>query len=655
VPHMNFQWSGSSARRITTLLGAILFGIAVGVGLVPEAVSARVQAILHSGYAYLAAGLLLLVFAVLGLFILEMTVDKQHQLDRILLDAFMEHIPDNVFFKDLDSRFVRISSAMATYCGLADSGQAMHKTDADVFTAEHAQQALADEKEIIRTGCPIIEKEEKETWPDGHETWVLTTKVPLRDRSSQIIGTMGIAHNITDRKQAELRIRHMALHDSLTGLPNRALLEDRLSQAIAWAERNRNRVGLLFLDLDRFKNVNDTFGHYVGDRLLESVSVRLKQCLRDSDTIARLGGDEFVIALLMSADQGGIERVAQKVLESLTFPFRVEGHELQMGASIGICQFPEDGQSAADLLRFADAAMYEAKNRGRGRYCFFSPALTDATQRRQKMENDLLQACARDEFVLHYQPLIETESGRISAVEALIRWRHPELGLISPNQFIPQLEELGLMVEVGRWVLKTACRQAMEWQQLGLPPIRMAVNVSAQQFYQGSIVDTVGSILRETELSPKLLELELTESRTLDGSDATITIMQGLKRLGVSLSLDDFGTGWSSLSYLRRFPIDRIKIDRSFVRDVLSQHGAEAVVKSILGLGKNLGIECVAEGVETRQERDYLKKHRCAEMQGFFFSKPITAVDITALLMSAKSGRRDMFDTSEKRDAPALI
>jgi len=631
---MRFGPNNTSVPRVSILLAAILLGIAIGITIVPNWVLISVRPTLFSIGLLSATVLCIAAFILLGLAYLASTTDRSHQLDRDLLEAFLEHIPDNVFFKDKESRFIRISRAMANYCGLKDPAHAIGKTDADIFSAEHAGQALADEQRMLRTGEPLIEKEEKETWKDGHETWALTTKVPLKNREGEVIGTMGIAHNITHRKETERRIRHMALHDALTGLPNRTLLEDRLRQAIALGQRVHKHVAVLLLDLDRFKNVNDCFGHTVGDRLLVLAAERLTACIRKCDTVARLGGDEFVIAVQMAERLEGIEFVARKVLDALSEPFQVEDRELQISASIGICQFPEDGKNAEDLLQFADVAMYEAKERGRGRFCFFSPALTEATRREQKLESDLVQACARDEFEIHYQPLVETKSGRITGMEALLRWRHPEQGLLSPNQFIPKLEELGLIVEVGRWVLKTACRQAVEWQQNGLPPVRVAVNVSSQQFYEGNIAEAVAKVLQETKLDPRFLELELTESQTLDDSDATINIMLALKRLGVSLSLDDFGTGWSSLSYLRRFPIDRIKIDRSFVKDLHSQPAAEEVVKTILTLSRNLGIVCIAEGVETREQQDYFSKHDCAEMQGFYFSRPIPVLDVTALLRS---------------------
>jgi diguanylate cyclase (GGDEF)-like protein/PAS domain S-box-containing protein len=574
------------------------------------------------------------------LLFLRLLAALRYPSERALLEAFLEHIPDNVYFKDRDSRFVCISRAMADYLGLASPAQALGKADSDIFSSEHADQAFADEQQIIRTGESKTGIEEKETWPDGRESWALTTKVPLKDRHGKIIGTMGISHNITDRKESELRIRYMALHDALTGLPNRILLEDRLAQAITLARRNQKSVALLMLDLDRFKDINDSFGHYVGDRLLEEVSKRLHASLRDSDILARLGGDEFVIGVPMVADNREIETVAHKILSTLSAPFLIEGRELQIGASIGISVYPVDGENSEALLQFADAAMYAAKKR-RGIYCFFTPELTEATQRRQKLESDLYLACARGEFVVYYQPIVLTNSGRVAGVEALLRWRHPEEGLISPNEFIPQLEELGLILEVGEWVLRTACLQNVAWQKEGIPRVRVSVNVSAYQFHRGNIVRTVERVLRETGLEPEWLELELTESLTLDDSETAIEIMQDLKRIGISLSLDDFGTGWSSLSYLRKFPLDRIKIDRAFMRDIPSEPTAKAVVRSILTLGRSLGIACVAEGVETHQQLDYLKMQMCTEMQGFLCSPALPEAECGALLRSGKPGFMD--------------
>jgi diguanylate cyclase (GGDEF)-like protein/PAS domain S-box-containing protein len=620
-------------------LAAMLLGCTVSVVLIAftpmHAPLTRVPVLSSAGVAAIAFTLLLVILVAALLVVRELS-DREHSTDRDFLNAFLEHIPDHVYFKDRNSRFLRVNRALANSFGLSDPREAASKTDSDMFTPEHAGRAYEDEQRIIESGQGITGMEEKETWPDGHESWVLSTKVPLKDRRGRIVGTMGISRDITDRKQAELRIRYMALHDGLTGLPNRSLMEDVLAHAIALANRNGKRVAVLMLDLDRFKNVNDSFGHHIGDRLLEAVAVRLRNCLRESDIVARLGGDEFVIGLPMVDKHQDVEQVASKVLSTLAAPFEIEGHGLKIGASIGICEYPSDGENPRDLLQAADTAMYEAKNSGRGNYSFFTAELTDATRQRQKLEFDLQHALGRDEFVLYYQPLVATESGGITGVEALLRWRHPEQGMIFPNQFVPQLEELGLMADVGNWVLRTACMQNAAWQKAGLPPVRVMVNLSSTQFYRSNITGIVKRALSESGLDPKWLELELTETLMLDDSETTIKIMRTLKRLGVSLSLDDFGTGWSSLSYLRRFPIDRIKIDRSFLRDISSEPSAEAVVRSIMNLGRDLGLACVAEGVETPEQLNYFRKQKCQEVQGFLYSPAIPEAECRELLRAGR-------------------
>lgn len=443
--------------------------------------------------------------------------------------------------------------------------------------------------------------------------------------------------DISDRKEAEARIRYMAHHDALTGLPNRTMLADRLHVAIAQARRSQNKVAVLLLDLDHFKHINDSLGHHIGDQLLEAVAMRLRNCLRESDTAARLGGDEFVLTLSDVSSEENAEVVARKVLAALSEPIPVESHQLHIGVSIGISLFPSDGEDPAALLRAADTAMYSAKESGRGEYRFFTPELNEAAQRWHMLSNDIHGALARNEFTLHYQPQLSVDDHRITGIEALLRWNHPEQGQISPALFVPMLEELGLIVEVGKWVLQTACRQNAEWQAHGLAPVRMAVNLSAQHFYRGDIVRTVKEALHSSGLDPQWLELELTESLTLDDTETTLHIMRELKGLGVALSLDDFGTGWSSLSYLRRFPLDRIKIDRSFTRDVANHSTTAAVVQSILNLAKSLGLDCVVEGVETAEQLSYLKHEYCSVMQGYLFSEAVPAQEMGILLESTPS------------------
>ena len=441
--------------------------------------------------------------------------------------------------------------------------------------------------------------------------------------------------DITDRKEAEARIRYMALHDALTGLPNRILFEDRIDNAVAHARRDDARVGVLMLDLDRFKHINDSLGHHIGDQLLEQFAMRLRTCLRESDTAARLGGDEFAVCLPDLASTHDAELLAQRILAVIEVPFQIEQHELNVGSSIGIACYPQDGTDHDTLLRAADTAMYDAKANGRGIYRFFTPELNEAAQLRHMLVNEVRHAHRRGEFVLHYQPQLSLTSHSISGVEALLRWHHPKHGIISPGLFIPLLEEMGMMPEVGEWVLRTACQQNVKWQAEGLPSLRIAVNLSAQQFYRGEIVETVRRALAESGLDPQWLELELTESLTLDESEENLKIMGQLKDLGVSLTLDDFGTGWSSLSYLRRFPLDRIKIDRSFMRDVTTHENAAAVVHSILNLAQSLGLSCVAEGVETHDQLRYLEEQLCTEIQGFLFSHPLPAEEMPMLLRAA--------------------
>jgi diguanylate cyclase (GGDEF)-like protein/PAS domain S-box-containing protein len=634
----NDQRSMPLVWHFATTCSAVLLGFVLTIRLFAGRLENELPSRAHGLQELSSAGIGVACVILGALFWLAARRNRRRELDRYLLQAFLEHIPDNVFFKDRSSRFIRVSRGMARRFDVADPSELIGKTDSDFFSSEHAGQALADEQKILSTGEPLIGLEEKETWPDGREAWVLTTKVPLRDRAGRIIGTMGIARDITDRKQAEVRICHMALHDELTGLANRALLHDRLVQAIALATRNCKRVGVLMLDLDHFKSINDSLGHYVGDAMLQEVARRLTSCLRESDTVARVGGDEFVIAIPLANSSDEIMQAALRAQASLSRPFRIEGHEVHIAASIGICEYPSDGEQPDVLLQNADSAMYQAKTAGRGACLTFTPEMTEATRRRRKMQNDLRHALSRGEFSLNYQPLVCTHTGQINGVEALLRWHHPELGSIPPNQFIPQLEELGLMAEVGRWVLETACRQNAEWQKQGLAPVRVAVNLSAQQFGDGDLVRTVESILRETGLEARWLDLEITESLTMDESEVTVAAMRNLKKLGVSLSLDDFGTGWSSLGYLRRFQFDRIKIDRSFMRDLASQPTAETVVRSIINLGHNLGLTCIAEGVETPQQLEYLQKQMCPEMQGYLCSPALPPEKCADLLRTRTFG-----------------
>ncbi|MBP2157948.1 MULTISPECIES: bifunctional diguanylate cyclase/phosphodiesterase [Asticcacaulis] len=475
-------------------------------------------------------------------------------------------------------------------------------------------------------------KWEEWSWEKADGTAVSVEVVGTTYRAGTRLLAQCTFRDVLARKEAEARVRYLALHDALTGLPNRTLLLDRLNQAMAHARRDQTQVALLLLDLDHFKHINDSLGHLVGDGLLEEVSRRIRSVLRETDTPARLGGDEFVIAASGLTDVADAEGLAQRILEVLQPSAVIQGHHLRIGTSIGIAMYPGDGDNPAALLQAADTAMYQAKKKGRGTYRLFTRDLSMAAERWHTLSNDLHGACERGEFVLHYQPQYSLDKSRITGVEALIRWQHPSEGTVPPGLFIPLLEEHGKMVEVGRWVLRTACAQNVAWQTQGLPPLRMAVNLSAQQFYRGDIIRTVREALDDTGLKPEWLELELTESLTLDDTEATMRIMHDLKAMGVKLSLDDFGTGWSSLSYLKRFPLDRIKIDRSFVRDMMNDNSTAAIVHSILDLARQLDLDCVAEGVETEEQLDHLREERCPGIQGFLLSRAIPAGEVPALL-----------------------
>ncbi|PSB32177.1 EAL domain-containing protein [Stenomitos frigidus] len=434
------------------------------------------------------------------------------------------------------------------------------------------------------------------------------------------------------RQQAETTIRYQAFHDLLTGLPNRMLFNDRLPLALANASRTDTALAVMFLDLDRFKTINDTLGHAIGDQLLQGVALRLAHCLREGDTIARWGGDEFTLLLPQIGSAEDAAKAAQRLGEALKPGFDLETHELHISCSIGIALYPHDGEDAQTLLKHADAALYRVKEQGRNGYQMYTPAINSQASALLALESSLHHALERDEFVLYYQPQINVNTGAVTAMEALIRWQHPELGSIAPSTFIPLAEENGLIVPIGEWVLRTACAQNKAWQGAGLPPLRMGVNLSARQFQQPHLVETVAQLLAQTQLDPCYLELEITETIAMQNVAATTSMLKELQALGVHISLDDFGTGYSSLGYLKRFPLNTIKIDQSFVHEVTSDPHDAAIVNAVLALGRGLNLHVIAEGVETAAQLDYLRSCQCEEMQGYLFSHPMPAATATQWL-----------------------
>jgi diguanylate cyclase (GGDEF)-like protein len=437
-----------------------------------------------------------------------------------------------------------------------------------------------------------------------------------------------------DRHRIQIETVYLAQHDAVTNLPNRLVLKDRVSQAISLARRRKTATAVVFLDLDRFKYINDSLGHAIGDRLLQSVALRLVGSVRDSDTVTRQGGDEFVILLSEIAHSQDAAKSAKRILHSLTAPHLIGAHELHIDGSIGISVYPMDGEDAETLIKNADTAMYHAKENGRNNFQYFTAEMNVKVVARQSLEASLRRALEREEFLLHYQPKVNLNTGEITSVEALIRWQHPDRGLVSPAEFVPIAEDSGLILPIGRWVLREACRQARAWQDAGLPPIPTAVNVSYAEFRKPSFVEGVQTTLKETGLEARYLELELTEGVLMDDAKFTASVLQELKGMGIRLAADDFGTGYSSLSYLREFPIDILKIDRSFINQITADCDGSTIVDAIISMGKSLKHVVVAEGIETQGQRAYLQAHHCQEGQGYLFSRPLPAAQFAVLLQT---------------------
>jgi diguanylate cyclase (GGDEF)-like protein/PAS domain S-box-containing protein len=490
--------------------------------------------------------------------------------------------------------------------------------------------------------------------PDGDVRWVEERAKTVRDRDGHLLRIDGVASDISEHKAYEDHIGFLANHDALTNLANRNLLSDRIGQAILHARRAGRMLALLFLDLDRFKDVNDCFGHSVGDALLKAVADRIRKLVREGDTVARQGGDEFIILFTNFQYQQDIVNVAAKLIHALSEPFLIEGHELHMSASIGATVFPGDGDDAPTLLRNADTAMYRAKEERGNAFQFYSQEMSEQAIERSRLESALRQAIERKEFEVFYQPQVDIATGQIRGVEALIRWHRPGFGMIPPVRFVPLAEETGLIVPIGEWVLRTACAQNKAWQDAGLPACCVSVNLSARQFKQPDLADMVAAVLRETGLEPQYLDLELTESLVMSGAEQFISKLQALNAMGVQLSIDDFGTGYSSLSYLKRFPINTLKIDQSFVRDIVTDVDDAAITRSVISLGHSLNLKVIAEGVETDAQLAYLRRHGCDKMQGYLFSRPVPAMEFAQMLREGKSMAVDT-DVAEATRKTLLI
>ncbi|WP_084005098.1 EAL domain-containing protein [Gilvimarinus polysaccharolyticus] len=686
--------------------------------------------------------------------------------ERNLMRSLVDLLPDNIFAKDTQSRFLLANQAVARGMG-STVDELLGKNDFDFFPKEMAQGFFDAEQKVIRDGKPVHLEEPYLNREKNQVIWLMTSKVPVHDNNGKVVGIVGIgrditerratekalregeerfrnltelssdwyweqnkdlvfinltdpngksgfsgtqvqgktikqlpnteilnndwsaheqcvnAHlpfrdlelrvsrsqdktcylslsglpifdsagvfsgyqgigrDITERKTAEAHTHHLATHDSLTDLPNRTMFFDVLDVAIESAHRNKRKLAVLFVDLDRFKNINDTLGHDAGDELLTQISVRLSHSLRSCDVVARLGGDEFAILVQEINEPEQAATVAQKILSAAVSPVMVLGQECRVTASIGVSVFPDDAGDAQTLMKNADIAMYRAKDEGKNTYQFFSADIKSRSLERLMLENNLRLALERNEFFLQYQAKRDLKTGKIAGAEALIRWQHPELGIVPPDQFIPLAEETGLIVAIGRWVLKTACCQSMAWQKQGFAPICMAVNLSVRQFFDENLVADVTTELAESGLRPELLEMEITEGMVMQNAERAINILQSIKGLGVRLAIDDFGVGYSSLAQIKRFPIDTLKIDSSFIHELPKNAEDCAIAEAIIAMGRTLSLTVIAEGVETVEQESFLRDHACDQSQGFYFSRPISSNDFSNLMREQRDNPRD--------------
>jgi len=565
------------------------------------------------------AGLFRALRYAIGRKVIQMALATQRE----LLEMTLQSIGDAVIRTDNDGNITFANDVAVRLAGLGaqDGG----KQAAEIARVLALNQSAAANPAQPQSRILHLPADYMLTRPDGEAIAIEGCLAPINDKDGQEAGKVMVFRDASAARAMTSLLSHSAYHDYLTGLPNRMLLIDRIGQAITLAQRSGKRLAVLFLDLDGFKHINDSLGHQVGDNLLKSVAARLVECVRASDTVSRQGGDEFVLLLAEMASPEDAAISARRILQAVGTVHSIDGNDLHISTSIGISVYPDDGLDSDTLIKNADTAMYQAKENGRQRFQFFEPAMKARAIERQYIEDNLRIALDKNEFALHYQPKINIKTGLITGAEALIRWTHPVRGLMSPAEFIPVAEESGLIRRLGAWVLREACRQASAWAQAGLPPLTIAVNVSAIEFRHEKYLENLLTILRETGLNPRQLELELTEGILMKGDPATHATFAALRALGVRLAIDDFGTGYSSLSYLTKFPIDTLKIDQSFIRQISESSSETGIVTAVIGMARSLNLAVVAEGVETQEQLKFLSAQHCDEAQGYLFSRPVSA------------------------------
>ncbi|MCD2449347.1 EAL domain-containing protein [Methylicorpusculum oleiharenae] len=562
----------------------------------------------------------------------NITEQRKAEKQLILAKQVFDNALDAILITDTDNNIVSANNAFYRITGYSSS-EVMGRNPRLLQSGRHGPDFYQEVwQSLLEQGRWQGEVWNRRKNGEIYTEWLSISTV--KDGGGRIVNYIGIFSDITEAKADSDYIAFLAHYDPLTQLPNRVLLRDRLEQAISMARRENKHVAVMFLDLDRFKLINDSMGHGVGDNLLIQVGERMVQALREADTVARVGGDEFVLVQPAISEAEDSAVIARKILDSLRSPFNCDGYELTVTTSIGIALFPEDGNDFDTLLKNADTAMYSAKQNGRDNYEFFTVGMNTETMERMSLESQLRRALEQGQFELFYQPEIDSENGRLTGMEALLRWRHPDLGLVLPGKFISLAEDTGLIVPIGAWVLREACRQNALWQRQGLAPVVMAVNLSALQFRRRDLRETIADALKDYGLDASWLELELTESIVMSEAETTIATLQALKSAGIKLSIDDFGTGYSSLAYLKRFAVDKLKIDRSFICNIPSDAEDAAIVRAIISLAHELGLCVIAEGVETMEQLRFLRDQQCDLVQGYLFSKPVSAAEMGVLLQN---------------------
>ncbi|MBI4763672.1 MAG: EAL domain-containing protein [Deltaproteobacteria bacterium] len=558
---------------------------------------------------------------------MEERIRQSEERYRTILDEMNEAY----FEVDLKGNFTFVNDALCRRSGY--SKEEFLKMGYRARAAKDSQDSLYNGfNSVFRTGEPVRNIPSKAVAKDGTIQFVEVSVLPLKNEEGKIVGFRGVGYDVTERKRAEERIQFLATHDALTGLPNRLLFGQLLKHAIQSAQRFKRQLALFFIDLDRFKMINDSLGHEAGDQLLQEIATRLRQVLREIDIVARLGGDEFVVLIEEVSKSHQVTKVARKILSAIIKPVVLGGQDYRITASIGISIYPKDAQDDQSLMKSADIAMYLAKEEGKNNYQFYTSAIKSQSIQRLALETHLRQALERHEFSLHYQAKLDFKTNQITGVEALLRWQNPDLGFVTPTQFIPVAEETGLILPLGRWVLKTACAQNVAWQGQGLPEVCTAVNLTTRQFMDDNLLRNIRDTLKETSLAPNLLELEITESMLMQNPDRMIRTLTEVKNLGVRLAIDNFGTGYSSLAQIRRFPIDTLKVDRSFIHYLSNDSEDQSITEAIIAMGKTLSLTVVADGVETEEQEAFLREKACDQMQGYYFSKPITPDQFAELL-----------------------